>query len=92
MLVLKSVKTKKRLVLGNYVSVHVSAVNSNQTHLETLHDLRVQREEFFQRIEKERPELKGVRRSRATMIKTMINKGNQRREVLPNTLLQRKAG
>jgi len=46
--------TEKRLVLGDYVTVHVPVLETNQDHTKELHDMQVHREELFQRIEKQR--------------------------------------
>jgi len=61
MLILEQNKQKeeKKLVLGDYVTVHVSATkeNENQTDMGVLLDLHVQNKGFLQRIQKERKEL-----------------------------------
>jgi sRNA-binding carbon storage regulator CsrA len=46
--------TEKRLVLGDYVTVHVPASETNQAQVEKPFDMQVHREELFKRIEKQR--------------------------------------
>jgi sRNA-binding carbon storage regulator CsrA len=46
--------TEKRLVLGDYVTVHVSVLETNQVQNTEPRDMQVHREEFLQRIEKQR--------------------------------------
>lgn len=52
-------KEEKKLVLGDYVTVHVSEAkaNENVTDMGVLLDLQVQNKGFLQRIQKERQEL-----------------------------------
>ena len=52
-------KEEKRLVLGDYVTVHVSKAKENetQTDMGVLLDLQIKNKGFLQRIQKERQEL-----------------------------------
>lgn len=52
-------KEEKGLVLGDYVTVHVSEAKEieNQTEMGVLLDLQVQNKGFLRRIQKERKEL-----------------------------------
>ena len=56
MLMLKPRVEEKKLVLGDYVTVHVSDVNGHQSRIGH-GDVLVQHEDFFQRILKDRREL-----------------------------------
>jgi hypothetical protein len=49
--------TEKKLVLGDYMTVHVPGLARNQGSGTELCDLQVHREDFFQRIQKERGEI-----------------------------------
>ena len=57
MLILKPSKVEKKLVLGDYVTVHVSGIREGQGPHDVSHDIQEQYEAFFSRIEKERKEL-----------------------------------
>jgi len=48
--------SEQELVLGDYVTVHVSGVRVNPGHNTAPCDMQVHREEFFQRISKQRGE------------------------------------
>jgi len=61
MLILKGPE-KKRLVLGDYVAVHVSKAKESQSGYG---DVLVQHEDFFQRIVKDRRELSKVQHRKA---------------------------
>jgi len=65
MLILKPSKAEKKLVLGDYVTVHVSGIKEGQGPRDVSHDIQEQYQEFFQRIEKERKELNGKLERRA---------------------------
>jgi len=55
MLMLKNPETtEKKLVLGDYMTVHVSGVKSNQVNNSEPSDMQIHREELFLRIEKQR--------------------------------------
>ncbi len=59
MLILKPSVVEKKLVFGDYVSVHVLSDKENQKRAQrrAIRDIQVQHAGFFQRIEKERKEL-----------------------------------
>jgi len=60
MLVLKTPEvTEKRLVLGDYITVHVSGLKTSQGNKNNAKpgDMQVYREELFQRIQKQRGEV-----------------------------------
>ncbi len=59
MLILKPSVVEKRLVFGDYVSVHLLSDKENQKRAQSsgISDIQVQHAGFFQRIEKERKEL-----------------------------------
>lgn len=61
MLILKGPE-KKKLVLGDYVAVHVTGIESNQSPVSHAGpcDVLVQHEDFFKRIQKDRRELSGM--------------------------------
>jgi len=63
MLILKGPE-KKRLVLGDYVAVHVSEVKESQSYIGQ-GDVLVQHKDFFQRIVKDRRELSKVQDRKA---------------------------
>ena len=67
MLILKAKVVEKKLVLGDYVTVHVSAVGGIQSHIkhDGPHDVLVQNKDFFQRILKDRRELSKVQHRKA---------------------------
>jgi sRNA-binding carbon storage regulator CsrA len=46
--------TEKQLVLGDYVTVHVPVIETNQAQTEEPFDMQIHREELFKRIEKQR--------------------------------------
>ena len=51
-------ETKERqLVLGDYVTVHVAVIRTDEFNSTTPTDLQVHREELFQRIQKQRGEI-----------------------------------
>ena len=56
MLILEGKVAEKRLVLGDYVTVHVSDVKGSRSHIGR-GDVLIQHEDFFQRILKDRREL-----------------------------------
>lgn len=57
MLIMKEPElTVKELVLGDYVTVHGPNLKTNQGHNNEPCDMQVHREEFLQRIEKQRGE------------------------------------
>lgn len=64
MLVLKVKAPEKRLLLGDYVAVHVSTVKKSQGYIGH-GDVLVQHEDFFQRILKDRRELRKVQHRKA---------------------------
>ncbi len=64
MLILKAKIAEKKLVLGDYVTVHNSDVKSSQSHTGP-GDVLVQHEDFFQRILKDRRELSKVQHRKA---------------------------
>jgi len=49
-------KCKKELLLGDYITVHVSALIGNQFQCAETSDIQVYREELFPRIRKEKGE------------------------------------
>ena len=58
MLMLKNpVETEKKLVLGDYMTVHVSGLKTSQVYNAKPGDMQVHREELHQRIQKQRGEL-----------------------------------
>ena len=66
MLILKAKVAEKKLVLGDYVAVHVSAIEGIQSHIhDGPHDVLVQHKDFFQRIVKDRRELSKVQHRKA---------------------------
>jgi hypothetical protein len=88
MLKIKPVIKEKRLLLGDYVTVHVSGIEEIRSQLNTTYDTRFRRKVFLKRSEKARPELKGVKQNSAAL----INVGYRQREVLKDSCLIRKAG
>ena len=88
MLKLNPVVKEEKLILGDYVTVHVSGVEEIRSQLNTTHDIRFQRKVFLKRSEKARPELKGVKHNSVAV----LNVGYRQREVLKNSCLMRKAG
>ena len=64
MLILKAKVAEQKLVLGDYVAVHVSQVKESQRHIGH-GDVLVQHEDFFQRIVKDRRELSKVQHRKA---------------------------
>jgi hypothetical protein len=88
MLVLKPRKVKKRLVMGDYVTVHMMGEAGSQTHTGSKHDNLVSHDEFFQRSLKERGLLKANRDQRDIV----MNVDNRQRGLLQNSLPRRRAG
>jgi hypothetical protein len=88
MLKLNPVKKEKRLVLGDYVTVHVSGIEELRSQLDTTYDIRFRRKIFLRRLERARPDLKDVKPKDGTLIHVEY----RRREVLKNSCLERKAG
>ena len=88
MIKLKPVVKEKRLMLGDYVTVHVSGIEELRSKLDTTYDMRFRRKIFLKRLEKARPDLKGVKQKGGAL----INVGYRKREVLKNTFMERKAG
>lgn len=86
MVKLNPVKKEKRLMLGDYVTVHVSGIEELRSQLDTTYDIRFRRKIFLKRLEKTRPDLKGVKQKEGTL----INVGYKKREVLKNSCLERK--
>jgi len=64
MLLLKPRVEEKKLMLGDYVTVHVSGVKEYQSPIGR-GDVLVQHEDFFQRIVKDRRELSNVQQRKA---------------------------
>lgn len=88
MLKLNPVKKEKRLMLGDYVTVHVSGVEELRSQIDTTYDIRFLRRIFLRRLEKARPDLKNIKPKDGTLIHVEYRK----REVLKNSTLERKAG
>ena len=63
MLILKAKVAEQKLVLGDYVTVHISDVKTSQQIGQG--DVLVQHEDFFQRILKDRRELSTVQHRKA---------------------------
>jgi len=60
---------ERPLVLGDYVTVHVAVVKTDEVNSTTLCDMQVHREELFQRIQKQRGEIcRRVKRTGGTLI------------------------
>ena len=58
MLMLKNPEvTEKKLVLGDYITVHMSGLKTSQGNNAKPGDMQVNREELFQRIQKQRGEV-----------------------------------
>ena len=58
MLMLKTPEvTEKKLVFGDYITVHMSGLKTNQVNNAKPSDMQVYREELFQRIQKQRGEV-----------------------------------
>ena len=58
MLMLKNPQaTEKRLLLGDYMTVHMSGLKISQVYNAKPGDMQVHREELFQRIQKQKGEL-----------------------------------
>jgi len=58
MLMLKNPEaTEKKLVLGDYMTVHMSGLKTNQVYNTKPGDMQVRREELLQQIQKQRGEL-----------------------------------
>ena len=49
--------TEKKLVLGDYITVHMSGLKTSQVNNAKPGDMQVNREELFQRIQKQRGEV-----------------------------------
>ena len=88
MLKLKPAVKEKRLLLGDYVTVHVSGIEEIRSQLNTTYDIRFRRKVFLKRSEKVRPELKDIKQNTGAL----INVGYRQREVLKDSCLMRKAG
>ncbi len=84
----KPVVKEKRLLLGDYVTVHVSGIEEIRSQLNTTYDIRFRRKVFLKRSEKARPELKDVQHDS----EAVINVGYRQREILKDSCLMRKAG
>jgi len=87
MLILKPVVKEQRLLLGDYVTVHVSGIEEIRSQLDTTYDSRFRRKIFLKRLEKARPDLKEIEQKS----ETLINVGYRQRELLKNSWLRRKA-
>jgi hypothetical protein len=87
MLKLKPVAKEERLLMGDYVTVHVSGIEEIRSQLNTTYDIRFRRKVFLKRSEKARPELKGVRQNS----QALINVGYRQSEILKDSCLIRKA-
>lgn len=87
MLKLKPVAKEKRLLLGDYVTVHVSGIEEIRSQLNTTYDISFRRKVFLKRSEKARPELQGIKQNNVAL----INVGYKQREVLKDSCLMRKA-
>lgn len=87
MLKLKPVVKEKRLLLGDYVTVHVSGIEEIRSQLNTTYDISFRRKVFLKRSEKARPELQGIKQNNVAL----INVGYKQREVLKDSCLMRKA-
>jgi hypothetical protein len=87
MLKIKPVVKEKRLLLGDYVTVHVSGIEEIRSQLNTTYDIRFRRKVFLKRSEKARPELKGVKHNNGAL----INVGYRQSEILKDSCLIRKA-
>ena len=87
MLKLKPVVKEKRLLLGDYVTIHVSGIEEIRSQLNTTYDIRFRRKVFLKRSQKARPELKGVKKNSGAL----INVDYRQREILKDSCL-RKAG
>ena len=58
MLMLKTPEvTEKKLVFGDYITVHMSGLKTSQVNNAKPGDMQVNREELFQRIQKQRGEV-----------------------------------
>lgn len=53
----KAETSEKKLVLGDYVTVHVAVSKADEFSTSAPSDLQVRREELFQRIQKQRAEI-----------------------------------
>lgn len=61
--------SEQELVLGDYVTVHISGLRINPGHNTEPCDMQVHREEFFQRIQKQRGEfLRRVQKQKGKLI------------------------
>ncbi|MFC1778359.1 hypothetical protein ACFL3I_13645 [Pseudomonadota bacterium] len=88
MLKLKPVVKEERLLLGDYVTVHVSGIEEIRSQVDTTYDIGFRRKIFLKRLERARPELKDIKQK----TETLINVGYRHRELLKNSCLRRKAG
>ena len=87
MLKLKPEVKGKRLLLGDYVTVHLSGIEEIRSQLNTTYDIRFRRKVFLKRSEKARPELNNVKKNCGAL----INVGYRQSEILKNSCLIRKA-
>lgn len=70
MLKLKTAVKERRLLLGDYVTVHVSGIEEIRSQLNTTYDIRFRRKVFLKRSERARPELNNVKKNCDAMINT----------------------
>jgi hypothetical protein len=87
MLKLKPELKEKRLLLGDYVTVHVSGIEEIRSQLNTTYDIRFRRKVFLKRSERTRPELNNVTKN----CEALVNVGYRQSEILKDSCLIRKA-
>ena len=94
MLVLKQEKTEKEkeLVLGEYVTIHISAVKGNQIPMGEPRSALVQHEEVYQRSLKLRGELKPKSDPAEIKRNNVIYRGNRQQSTVQKSELKRNTG
>ena len=88
MIVLKPPVEKQELVFGDFVSLRVERNEQCSTQAPLPKSQLMHYEELFQRIKKERGELKSVDHAQTLV----MHVDNRQRGILPNTLPRRRAG
>jgi hypothetical protein len=88
MLILKSRKEGKGLVLGDYVTVHAMDDAGDQSQPEAQRDNLTSHDEFFRRALKQR----GLLKAKSNQRDIVMNVDNRQRSVLQNSLPRMRAG
>lgn len=94
MLVLKQEKTEKEkeLVLGEYVTIHISTINGNPIPMGEPRSALLQHEEVYQRSLKLRGELKPKSDPTLNKRNNVIYRGNRQQKLVQKSELKRNTG